>query len=91
MYMSHLSNVRYGYFDAMRGVSIILVVMHHVMIFSFGINSAIDLFIRTFMLPLFFFVSAFFAFKPLEAWNYKRANNLVFRSLKYRYSGHAFS
>lgn len=65
----------------------ILVVMHHVMLYSFGIDTEIDIFLRTFRQPLFFFVSGFFAFKPLEAWDSKRTKNLVFRKFKVQIFG----
>lgn len=67
--MSHLSNERYGYFDALRGFSMLLVVFWHVMLFSIGSTDGINPFFCSFFLPLFFFISGFFAYKPLESWN----------------------
>lgn len=67
--MSHLSNERYGYFDALRGFSMLLVVFWHLMLYSIGSTDGINPFFCSFFLPLFFFISGFFAYKPLETWN----------------------
>lgn len=58
-------------FDAMRGFSMLLVVLIHVMLTS-GIGGSTTVFgnfISSFRLPLFFFVSGFFSWRPLDKWN----------------------
>lgn len=56
---------RIGYLDAMRGLTMILVVYNHVLGFTFGYEPAFsfnDIFI-TFRMPLFFFLSGFLMYK----------------------------
>lgn len=63
---------RLEYIDAMRGLAMLLVVIGHIMIFSFHhtnnnylyaiLNDGLEL-------PLFFLISGFFSYKPIEAWN----------------------
>lgn len=55
---------RIASFDQMKGVAIILVVMGHVNHFSFGLNnSQFGHFISIFHMPIFFFISAYLAYK----------------------------
>ncbi len=60
---------RIPYIDALRGLSIALVVYSHVLLFTFGNNKifAAQL-IATVMLPLFFFISGFVAYKAAGHW-----------------------
>ncbi len=85
--MPHLTNVRYGYFDALRGLSMILVVFHHVMLISIGIEDGINHFFYSFRMPLFFFISGFFAYKSLDAWNKDRITDIVARKFKVQIVG----
>lgn len=74
---------RLNWIDALRGLTMISVVMVHVLVSGFGVkpdNSALAILRGTFTLPLFFFVSGFFLFRPLEAWTRHR----VLEALKVR-------
>lgn len=55
---------RIEYFDQMKGVAILLVVIGHVMQFSFGIpkSNVVDM-LSIFHMPIFFFVSGYFIYK----------------------------
>lgn len=56
---------RIEYIDAMRGFTIILVVLHHLSFFS---NSFVDSIFISFRMPLFFFISGFIGFKVNMEW-----------------------
>lgn len=61
------------YFDMMKGLAIILVVMGHVMLFSFDINPSEPSKFIYFNMPLFFYISGYLAYKKIvsikELWN----------------------
>ena len=60
---------RIGFIDAMRGMTMFLVVVAHVMTFGLGINaekSVLGSILITFRMPVFFLISGFVAYKPLE-------------------------
>ncbi|MDE7342970.1 MAG: acyltransferase [Muribaculaceae bacterium] len=62
---------RLNWIDALRGLTMISVVMVHVLVGGFGLNpdqSALAILRGTFTLPLFFFVSGFFLYHPLQDW-----------------------
>lgn len=62
---------RLDYLDAARALAMICVVYHHVMIFTLNLTFPIysgDL-VSVFMVPLFFFISGYVAYKPVETWN----------------------
>lgn len=72
-------------FDAMRGFSMFLVVVIHVMlnIGMEGSSTVFGNFICSFRLPLFFFVSGFFSWRPLDKWTRattKRVTTQKFRA-----------
>jgi fucose 4-O-acetylase-like acetyltransferase len=74
---------RLRYFDSIRGFSMILVVVSHVLI-RMGIgeyDSVLGSIIRTFNLPLFFFISGFFAYRALERWNSAMVANTLRRKI----------
>ena len=87
---SQLTNVRYGYFDALRGLTMILVVLSHVFLFSLDICPTINIFCCTFRMPLFFFVSGFFAYKVLGDWNRERIRDIITRKFKVQIVGALF-
>ena len=63
-------NGRIQYIDALRGFSMILVVFGHVMVENFAEEDiAVTEIAGTFRMPLFFFVSGFFAFRASEKWS----------------------
>ena len=74
------STQRIEYIDAMKGFSIILVVLHHVSLMAFGRNSAIDEWYVVFFMPLFFFISGFVIYNPTQQWTFK--NSIVFLKKK---------
>ncbi|NBH93592.1 acyltransferase [Muribaculaceae bacterium Z1] len=51
------------HFDVMKGIAIILVVMGHVMLFSFDINPSEPSKFIYFNMPLFFYISGYLAYK----------------------------
>ena len=63
---------RLGWLDALRGFTMILVVMNHVALKSFGMQirwSAALQFFLLFRMPLFFFISGFLAYKASRVWD----------------------
>jgi len=67
----HESNNRLRVFDALRGFSMLSVVYMHILL-GIGIGAEITIsgaFVMTYFMPLFFFISGYFAFKPLDRWN----------------------
>ena len=60
---------RIGYIDAMRGITMILVVFAHVELFSYGIGgNIIGKIFLTFRMPMFFFISGFLSYKWNSLW-----------------------
>lgn len=63
---------RIEYIDALRGFTMILVVFHHVLLFSLDIHDAfIDRVIKSFFMPLFFFISGLMGYKENIVWDCK--------------------
>lgn len=87
---THLSNIRYNYFDALRGFAMVLVVFWHVMYFSIGYEGGINVFIHSFYMPVFFFISGFFAYRSFESWDHSRITNILFRKFKVQIAGTSF-
>lgn len=71
---------RIEYIDALRGFTMILVVLHHVSLMGFGIESVLGQWIVEFRMPLFFFISGFVLYKSSQVWNL--SNTLVFLKKK---------
>lgn len=55
------------YFDVMKGIAIILMVMGHVMLFSFDINPSEPSKFIYFNMPIFFYISGFLAYKKFDS------------------------
>lgn len=71
-------NQRIEYLDAMRGFTMILVVLSHVVFFGLGNNSiAFNEFFCSFRMPLFFFISGFLFYKMEREWNYLTIRSFV--------------
>lgn len=76
---------RMAYIDAMRGFTMILVVLFHVLIHmspravDFSPVSAI---LMSFRMPLFFFVSGFFAYKAVERWTNAVISDIMVRKVR---------
>lgn len=76
---------RMQWLDAMRGFTMILVVMYHVAHISFGIadkHSSCQSFLVLFRMPLFFFVSGFLAYKAGTLWNGSTLARLSLKKMK---------
>ena len=59
--------------DVIRGVTMILVVFHHVRGTTFGLynsQSPLSEFLMSFRMPMFFFISGFVAYKAVDAWSW---------------------
>lgn len=56
------------FLDALRGFTMLLVVLHHVTDKCSLGNTMFDLVLQTFRMPTFFFVSGFVAYKALDYW-----------------------
>ena len=61
---------RIGYIDAMRGMTMILVVFGHVASISISLDDNLSQFFLTFRMPLFFFISGFIGYKAVEKFNF---------------------
>lgn len=71
---------RIEYIDAMRGFTMFLVVLWHVMFLSFGITaqeSTIATFFLTFRMPMFFFISGLLGYKAIEVFDKSQFISLV--------------
>ena len=81
-------NSRISYFDQMKGVAIILVVVGHIMQFAFGYSqSDVVRMLGIFHMPIFFYISGYFLYKEesdvrgMLCKLYKRVLNLLIRYL----------
>lgn len=71
-------NQRIEYLDAMRGFTMILVVLSHVVFFGLNNNSiAFNEFFCSFRMPLFFFISGFLFYKMEREWDYLTIRSFV--------------
>lgn len=76
---------RIEWLDAMRGFTMILVVMFHVSTQSFcqlDNSSSSTPFLLLFRMPLFFFVSGFLVYKPTFEWSIKQYISLVAKKVR---------
>lgn len=76
---------RMEWLDAMRGFTMILVVMYHVAHISFGVvdkHSSCQPFFLLFRMPLFFFVSGFLAYKANMTWTRQMLGKMVWKKMK---------
>ena len=77
--------VRMEWLDAMRGLTMILVVAYHVAQISFGVSERTSSslpFLVLFRMPLFFFVSGFLAYKASFEWTVPNTLRLTWKKLK---------
>lgn len=80
-----LKKQRLEWLDAMRGFTMILVVMYHVTLLSFGQKdgeSASTPFLVLVIMPLFFFVSGYLAYKANFEWNTKNYVSILCKKVK---------
>lgn len=75
---------RLAFLDAARALAMIAVVYHHVMIFTLKLNEPIFSgdFVTVFMVPLFFFISGFVAYKPVEYWTLKDSTKKLLNKMQ---------
>ena len=77
-------NRRMEWLDAMRGLTMILVVAYHVAQISFGLDEKTSSslpFLVLFRMPLFFFVSGFLAYKAYFEWTWPNALRLTWKKI----------
>lgn len=85
--------MRYGYLDAFRGLSMILVVFGHVILHSMkltGDESVLNMVMQTFRMPSFFFISGFVAYRALERWDASYLKSIMLRKFQAQIVGAAF-
>ena len=73
---------RIEYIDSLRGFTMILVVAYHVGGFCLGLEPSvpsINLFLREFRMPLFFFISGFVLYKDETVWDSKYVAKFLLR------------
>lgn len=77
------TNKRIEYIDALRGLTMILVVFSHIEVFSIPIESTIigEIF-RNFRMPLFFFISGYISYKHADISNLTEWLNKITKKVK---------
>ena len=87
---SHTSNLplnkdgRIEYIDAMRGFTMILVVLNHVALYCLGISRSVPsyhIYLQEIQMPLFFFISGFVLYKPNVQWGIKHTAKFITRKI----------
>ncbi len=79
------SGERKGWLDAMRGVTIMMVVFGHVLFFGFDIqrnDSFLGWSMGMFRMPLFFFISGYVAYRKYRDWNFGYAGSVILRKFR---------
>ncbi len=72
------------YIDCLRGFSMIFVVYQHILTFSMtGLEASwfADI-VRSFRMPLFFFISGFVSYKALFEWNFKNLGKIQLKKIR---------
>lgn len=70
------------YIDALRGFTMILVVINHIIILSAETSSYINQILQTFRMPLFFFISGYIAFKANKIHDIKSYTHTILNKCK---------
>ena len=75
---------RMQWVDAMRGFSMLIVVLGHVLMCMGigGYGSFLSSVLLTFRMPLFFFVSGFFSYRAISWWNKRRVGDILKRKFQ---------
>lgn len=75
---------RFIYIDCLRGAAMLMVVYSHITSFSMGHIqlSPVGQFMQDIMLPLFFFISGFCAYKQNREWNMKTFGQQLFGKVR---------
>ena len=78
---------RLHYIDNLRGLAIFVVVYCHIIGFSLELNqtSAIEAFLTSFFIPLFFFVSGFVGYKENQKWQRSQLIAYIWKKIKTLY------
>lgn len=85
--------VRLDYLDCLRGTSMILVVFYHILFLCVHLpdkECVIDPLFSSFRMPLFFFVSGYFAYKPINSWTNSYARDILKRKFQAQIIGTIF-
>lgn len=84
---------RLAYLDFVRGLSMVLVIFGHQLIHSesvWGTPAVINDVMANFRLPLFFFISGYFVYKPEGIWTFKYFGNTFLRKFQAQVIGTLF-
>ncbi len=81
---------RIGYFDVLRGMTMILVVYAHVQLGLKCYETPLVTAMGLFRMPLFFFVSGFFAYRTLDKWTGKLIKSVLKRKIQAQIVGTLF-
>lgn len=74
---------RVEYIDAIRGITMILVVFSHIVVLCYYTNlSTYNSFFITFRMPLFYFISGWVMYNSNRVWNYKTIQTFFKRKFK---------
>lgn len=81
--MNTNTHERMEYLDALRGVAMLNVIYFHIHVYLLGESSVVNDFLVRWRMPLFFFISGFFAFAPIydKALMQKRVRNRLLKQL----------
>lgn len=76
---------RLPYFDQMKGIAILFVIIGHLMLFSFQVrDTSLEWFLCIFEMPIFFYISGYFAYREIHSVKdvvirlWKRFHSLLF-------------
>lgn len=78
--MSDSNKQYFPHFDVMKGIAIILMVMGHVSLFTFGINPSSITKFAYFNMPLFFYISGYLAHQKYKSFQ-KLGNKIIQRGM----------
>lgn len=84
MNQTHLNSPkskRIEYIDAMRGFTMLLVVVSHIFVHSFHTENSFNSFFLTLRLPLFFFISGFVLYKTDTRWRFPNVTVFIYKKL----------
>lgn len=72
---------RIEYIDAMRGFTMLLVVVSHIFVHSFHTENSFNTFFLTLRMPLFFFISGFVLYKADADWRFHNVTAFIYKKL----------
>ena len=87
IFLPEKSTKRIGYIDAIRGFTILLVVMTHVTGFGLGFAGSNTIsyrvIVESFFMPLFFFISGFVLYKTDRIWTVTKTWQFLFGKISF--------